>query len=122
MSSGVNDCPFLSSPQLTTMSAGNEARAITVWQYLEWRCEYWQGKGASELRLYKAEQLVQLAHPLDTFETLERSASWHNDVPIPEIEIRSGPPRRPPGRTTRRGSFRVNRSCQRLHEHAAAFI
>lgn len=89
------------SPQLTTMSGGSEARAITVWQYLEWRCEYWQGKGASELRLYKSEQLVQLAHPLDTFETLERSANWHNAVPIPEI--RSGRDRR----IARRGGRRA---------------
>jgi hypothetical protein len=51
------------------MSRADEERAITVWQYLEWRCEYWQGNGASELRLYKGGKLFQLARPLDTFET-----------------------------------------------------
>jgi hypothetical protein len=93
------------SPQLT---GANEARVITVWQYLEWRCEYWQGQEASELRLYKSEQLVQLAHPLDTFETLERSASWHNDVPIPEI--RSGLDRRAVRRGGRRAEDRSLRA------------
>jgi hypothetical protein len=94
------------SPQCTTTSGGNQARAITVWQYLEWRCEYWQGNGTSELRLYRSEQLVQLARPLDTFETLERSARWHNDVPIPEI--RSGVDRR----AVRRGGRRAEDRCE----------
>jgi hypothetical protein len=88
-------------PQLTTTSRANEARAITVWRYLEWRCEYWQGDGASELRLYRGEELYQLARPLDTFETLERSANWHNSLPIPEL--RSGLDRR----TVRRGGRRA---------------
>jgi len=88
-------------PQLTTTSRASEARAITVWQYLEWRCEYWQDNEASELRLYRGEKLFQLARPLDTFETLERSASWHNALPVPEI--RSGLDRR----TLRRGGRRA---------------
>jgi len=96
------------SPQLTTISDENEARAITVWQYLEWRCEYWQGNGASELRLYRAEQLVQLARPLDTFETLQRSASWHNALPIPEIK--SGLDRRAVRRGGRRAEDRSTQS------------
>jgi len=91
-----------SSPQPTTTSGGSEARAITLWQYLEWRCEYWESNGASELRLYRAEQLVQLARPVDTFETLQRSANWHNDLPIPEI--RSG---RVDRRAVRRGGRRA---------------
>ena len=92
------------SPQLTTTSRANEARAITVWRYLEWRCEYWQGNGASELRLYRGETLFQLARPLDTFETLERSASWHNALPIPEL--RSGLDRRAVPRGGRRAEDR----------------
>lgn len=76
------------SPQLTTISRANQECAITVWQYLEWRCEYWQGDGTSELRLYRDEKLFQLAHPLDTFETLQRSARWHSELPIPEIRSR----------------------------------
>jgi hypothetical protein len=91
-------------PQLTTTSRANEARAITVWRYLEWRCEYWQGNGASELRLYRGEQLFQLARPLDTYETLERSAIWHNALPVPEI--RSGLDRRAVRRGGRRAEDR----------------
>jgi hypothetical protein len=86
------------------MSRADEERAITVWQYLEWRCEYWQGNGASELRLYKGEKLFQLARPLDTFETLQRSARWHSAVPIPEI--RSGLDRRAVRRGGRRAEDR----------------
>jgi hypothetical protein len=73
-----------------------------VWRYLEWRCEYWQGDGASELRLYRGETLFQLARPLDTFETLARAVSWHNSLPIPEI--RSGVDRR----AVRRGGRRAD--------------
>ena len=91
-------------PQLTTASRKNEARAITVWRYLEWRCEYWQEGGASELRLYRGEKLFQLARPLDTFETLQRSANWHNALPIPEI--RSGLDRRAVRRGGRRAEDR----------------
>ena len=87
--------------QLTAVTDKTEERTITVWTYLQWRCEYWQGGGASELRLYKADQLVQLAYPLDTFETLERSANWHNAVPIPDP--RSGLDRR----AVRRGGRRA---------------
>jgi hypothetical protein len=75
------------------MSRADEERAITVWQYLEWRCEYWQG-----------EKLVQLARPLDTFETLQRSARWHSALPIPEI--RSGLDRRAVRRGGRRAEDR----------------
>jgi hypothetical protein len=89
------------NPPLTATKAATQARTITVWRYLEWRCEYWQQEGASELRLYKADQLVQLAYPLDTFETLERSANWHNAVPIPDP--RSGLDRR----AVRRGGRRA---------------
>jgi hypothetical protein len=83
------------------MSRTDEERAITVWQYLQWRCEYWQGNGASELRLYRSEKLFQLARPRDTFEALQRSARWHSELPIPEI--RSGLDRR----TVRRGGRRA---------------
>ena len=101
MSSGADaGLPVCTSHQRTVMKDRNEARSVTVWQYLEWRCEYWQGGGASELRLYRGEQLVQLARPLDTFETLERSASWHNAVPIPDP--RSGLDRRAVPRGGRR--------------------
>jgi hypothetical protein len=82
------------------MKDWSEPRTLTVWQYLEWRCEYWQDGGASELRLYMAEQLVQLARPLDTFEALERSARWHSEVPIPDP--RSGLDRRAVPRGGRR--------------------
>jgi hypothetical protein len=82
------------------MKDWSEPRTVTVWRYLEWRCEYWQAGGASELRLYMAEQLVQLARPLDTFETLERSARWHSEVPIPDP--RSGLDRRAVPRGGRR--------------------
>lgn len=88
------------------MSRANEARAITVWRYLEWHCEYWQDNGASELRLYRGETLYQLARPRDTFETLERSASWHSALPIPEI--RSGRDRR----SVRRGGRRAEDGCE----------
>jgi hypothetical protein len=82
-------------PQLTTSSRANEARAITVWRYLEWRCEYWEGDGASELRLYRSDEL---------FEILERLVSWHNALPIPEI--RSGLDRRAVRRGGRRAEDR----------------
>ena len=91
-------------PQVTTTSRANEARAITVWRYLEWRCEYWEGDGASELRLYRGEKLFQLARPLDTFETLQRSENWHNALPIPEV--RSGLDRRAVRRGGRRAEDR----------------
>ena len=91
-------------PQLTTSSRANEARAITVWRYLEWRCEYWEGDGASELRLYRSDELFQLARSLDTFEILERLVSWHNALPIPEI--RSGLDRRAVRRGGRRAEDR----------------
>jgi hypothetical protein len=58
------------------MNGKKELRTITVWQYLEWRCEYCDRGGASELRLYMAEHFLQSAQPRDTFEMLERSASW----------------------------------------------
>ena len=76
------------SSELTTRSPAKEERAITVWHYLEWRCEFWQGNGTSELRLYRGERLFQLARPLDTFETLQRSATWHSELPVPEIRSR----------------------------------
>jgi hypothetical protein len=79
----------------------NEARTITVWRYLDWRCEYWDCGDASELRLYLAERLVQLARPVDTFETLARSARWHSEVPVPDL--RSGRDRR----AIRRGGRRA---------------
>ena len=88
------------------ISPAKEARTITVWRYLEWRCVYWQGNGASELHLYKGETLFQLARPLDTFDVLERSASWHNALPIPEI--RSGRDRR----AVRRGGRRAEDSSE----------
>jgi len=91
-------------PELTTTSRASEARAITVWRYLEWRCEYWQDSDGSELRLYRGETLYQLARPVDTFETLERSARWHNALPIPEI--RSGLDRRAVKRGGRRAEDR----------------
>jgi hypothetical protein len=91
-------------PTLTTPSRANEARAITVWRYLEWRCEYWQDNEASELRLYRGDTLYQLARPVDTFDTLERSANWHNTLPIPEI--RSGLDRRAARRGGRRAEDR----------------
>jgi hypothetical protein len=92
------------SPKLTTTSRANEARAITVWRYLEWRCEYCEVEGASELRLYRGDKLFQLARPVDTFATLERSASWHDALPIPEI--RSGLDRRAVRRGGRRAEDR----------------
>jgi hypothetical protein len=102
MPSAVEPVAVSTSSQVTKTPRQKEARAITVWHYLEWRCEYWQGNGASELRLYRGETLFQLARPRDTFEVLERSASWHNELPIPEI--RSGRDRR----TVRRGGRRAD--------------
>lgn len=93
-----------SSHQLSVVTDGHQARTITVWQYLEWRCEYWQAGGASELRLYRAGLLVQLARPLDTFETLERSANWHSALPVPDP--RSGLDRRAGARGGRRAGDR----------------
>ena len=87
-------------PELTLAKDSTEERTITVWTYLQWRCEYWEGGGVSELRLYMGEQLVQLARPLDTFETLVRSASWHTSVPVPDP--RSGLDRRARRRGGRR--------------------
>jgi hypothetical protein len=90
--------------QLTAVTDKTEERTITVWTYLQWRCEYWQGGGASELRLYMGEQLVQLARPADTFETLVRSANWHSSVPVPDP--RSGLDRRARPRGGRRSEDR----------------
>jgi hypothetical protein len=54
-----------------------EARTVTLWRYLEWRCEYSECGGQSELRLYMAERLhLVQSNPSGTVETLERSASW----------------------------------------------
>ena len=100
MSSGPNPgLPVCLRQALTEMRDCSE-RTVTVWRYLEWRCEYWQAGDASELRLYMAEQLVQLARPLDTFETLERAARWHSEVPVPDP--RSGLDRRAVPRGGRR--------------------
>ena len=92
----------VSATNVSRVRDSNEARTITVWRYLNWRCEYWECHDASELRLYLAERLVQLARPVDTFETLERSARWHSDVPVPDP--RSGLDRR----AIRRGGRRAD--------------
>ena len=96
----VNEVTTLMTPQLTPVKASTEERTVNLWTYLQWRCEYWQGGDASELRLYMGEQLVQLARPIDTFETLVRSASWHSSLPVPDP--RSGLDRR----AVRRGGRR----------------
>src|SRR5262245_46187075 len=102
MSSGVKGgCQSVSAANVPRLRDSNEARTITVWRYLGWRCEYWACADASELRLYLAERLVQLARPVDTFETLERSARWHSEVPVPDP--RSGLDRR----AIRRGGRRA---------------
>ena len=62
------------------MNGKKELRTITVWQYLQWRCEYCDCGGAAELRLYMADRLHLVQSDPDTLKTFERSASWLNFV------------------------------------------
>jgi hypothetical protein len=71
------------------MNGKKELRTITVWQYFEWRCEYCDCGGASELRLYMAERLHLVQSDPDTLKTLERSASWLDFVKRTRTEVDS---------------------------------
>ena len=72
----VDPTPVDKTEPLENQHSNTEPSGVTLWQYLEWRCDFVSDDDAPTLRLFMGDRLVQSEPAADPFGIIDCSVRW----------------------------------------------